>query len=424
MKAFVTDGDERSALAITRSLGRRGISVLVGEQRPICLASSSRYCARHVTYPSPQHDPEAFQRFLVDFAQREKVDVIVPVTDVTTSSICQNQDALRRHAAIAAPSYHAFDLVTNKSTLLQAAARCDIPIPRTHFLDGISDLRRIADRVEYPAVVKPARSRMLTGGRWLATNVHYAHSKGDLWRLYEGTSYLAAYPSMIQERVVGPGVGVFVLFKHGELLTAFAHRRLREKPPSGGVSVLCESIPVDPRLRDQAVRLLGPLGWHGVAMLEYKRDGRAGTHRLLEVNGRFWGSLQLAVDAGVDFPYLSWQLALEQRPEVPAAYRVGVRNRWLLGDLDHLWARLSKRRRDLCLPDDAPSRARSVADFLRALKPNVPDQVLSRDDPGPFLYELRQYVKGLSASVADAARVRWTRAYPRGPRLARPSIPS
>ena len=53
MTVFVTDGDERPALAITRSLGRRGVSVLVGEERPVSLASSSRYCVRHVTYPSP-----------------------------------------------------------------------------------------------------------------------------------------------------------------------------------------------------------------------------------------------------------------------------------------------------------------------------------------------------------------------------------
>ena len=80
MKAFVTDGNQRSALAVTRSLGRRGISVLVGEQEPVALASSSRYCAGHVTYPSPYRDPGGFQQFLLDFVRRERVDVVVPDT--------------------------------------------------------------------------------------------------------------------------------------------------------------------------------------------------------------------------------------------------------------------------------------------------------------------------------------------------------
>jgi predicted ATP-grasp superfamily ATP-dependent carboligase len=228
---------------------------------------------------------------------------------------------------------------------------------------------------------------------------------------------------LIQQRIAGPGIGLFALFDHGELLTAFAHRRLREKPPSGGVSVLCQSVVVDPRLRDEAVRLLGPLGWHGVAMLEYKQDAATGRCFLVEVNGRFWGSLQLAVDAGVDFPYLSYQLAQGRRPEVPRTYRVGVSNRWLLGDLDHLLLRLFRRDRDLRLPDAAPSRLRTLIEFVKSTRPGMPDQVLSRDDGRPFRYELREYARIFSASIARRAGRCLARARLRGLRFAGPSIP-
>lgn len=422
MKALVTDGDQRSALAVTRSLGRRGVSVLVGEEQARCLASSSRYCARPVAYPSPYREPAAFQRFLLDFVQRERVDVVVPVSDVTTTSICLNLDALTRHTAIAAPSFAAFDRVTDKARLLESAVRCGIPVPRTHLTNGIAGLRQVVDRVEYPAVVKPARSRIFTTSGWLATSVHYACSEADLWRLYEETEYLTSYPSLIQERIVGPGVGLFVLFDHGELLTAFAHKRLREKPPSGGVSVLCESVPVEPQLREDALRLLGPLGWHGVAMLEYKQDRSTGKHFLLEVNGRFWGSLQLAVDAGVDFPYLSYELALGRPPDVPREYRVGVKNRWLLGDLDHLLVRLSNRRRDRRFAGQTPSRLRALFDFVKCTKPSVRDQVISGDDLRPFMYELRQYARVLLASIVQRCCRRAARARLRSLRFSRPSI--
>lgn len=424
MKALVTDGDERSALAITRSLGRRGIRVFVGEERPVSLASSSRYCAGHVTYPSPYREPEAFRRFLVDLVRAEAMDVVVPVTDVTTSSVCLVQGELQRHSAAAVPPFHAFDLVTDKSALLRYAEVRGIPIPRTHFVDDMAMLRDLGDRVEYPAVVKPSRSRILTSRGWVAAGVHYANSRGDLRRLYEQTYELAHHPSLIQQRVVGPGVGLFALFDRGELLTAFAHQRLREKPPSGGVSVMCRSVPVDPQLRDDAVRLLGPLGWHGVAMLEYKRESATGNRFLIEVNGRFWGSLQLAVDAGVDFPWLSQQLARGRRPHVPETYRIGVTNRWLLGDLDHLVLRLFHRDRDLCLPENAPSRLGALVEFVKCTRPGVGDQVLRADDPRPFLYELRRYAKSLSTSVSHRARRRMARARVRGLRFARPSIPT
>jgi predicted ATP-grasp superfamily ATP-dependent carboligase len=421
MKALVTDGNQRSALAVTRSLGRRGISVVVGEEEPVFLAGSSRHCRRRVIYPSPYRDPEGFRSFLAEFVAREGVDLVVPVADVTTAAVSLDQERLRHHTAVAVPPFEAFETVTDKASALEAAARIGIPIPATHVVDGVAGLAGIAGRIQFPAVVKPARSRIRTGRGWAATRVHYAASEVDLYRLYEQTDYLASHRSLIQERIVGPGVGLFGLFDRGRLLTAFAHRRLREKPPSGGVSVLCESVPAPSELREDASRLLGPLGWHGVAMLEYKLDA-AGVRHLIEVNGRFWGSLQLAVDAGVDFPYLSCQLALGRPPDVPASYRVGVRNRWLLGDLDHLLARLLHAPGDLALPPGAPSRGRTLIDFVATTRPGVGDLVVSADDPKPFLYELSEYARSVSASAARGARRRL--AGGRGLRLARTSIPS
>lgn len=404
MTAFVTDGDQRPALAITRSLGRRGVSVLVGGEHSASLASASRYCVRHVTYPSPYHHPDAFDRFLVDFVKQERVDVVVPVTDVTTHLVAKNWPALGRHTATAAPPFEAFDFVANKWRLLERATEYGIPIPRTHFVDGSAGLKPFLSQIEYPAVVKPLRSRIRTDAGWLLATVQYAHSESDLIRLYRDTECLAGYPSLIQERIIGPGIGVFVLCDRGRLRAAFAHRRIREKPPSGGASVLCESIALDPELLDQAMRLLGPLAWHGVAMMEFKQDRRTGRSFLMEVNGRFWGSLHLAVHAGVDFPYLSYQLALGRPLEIPQPYKVGVRSRWLLGDLDHLLLRLFHSNRDQHLPDGTPSRARTLLDFLQLAGKSLHYDVISRDDPRPFLYEAQQYTRQLSESAARIGR--------------------
>jgi predicted ATP-grasp superfamily ATP-dependent carboligase len=400
MKAFVTDGDERPALAIARSLKRHGVSVIVGSDGPTSLASRSRACARHVTYPSPVREPGRFDRFLLDFVRHEGVSVVVPVTDVTTYLVSRNRRVLLPHAAVAAPAFEAFDAVADKSLLVDRALASGVPVPRTEFVDGIAGLRRALKHVEYPAVVKPFRSRIRVSGGWLPTSVQYARSESELVALYQSTDYLARYPSLIQERITGPGTGLFVLCDHGRVRAWFAHRRLREKPPSGGVSVLAESIPTDPRLIDHAERLLGPLGWHGVAMLEYKRDALTNRPYLMEVNGRFWGSLQLAIDAGVDFPVLAWLLALGCPPAHAPAYRAGLKSRWLLGDLDHLLARVRDTDRH-ALPDGAPSRARVVAEFLKLAGPGLRNDVFRWSDPRPFLHELRAY---LADALGGAAR--------------------
>jgi predicted ATP-grasp superfamily ATP-dependent carboligase len=403
--ALVLDGDQRPALAIVRSLGRRGITVHVGDCRPASLASSSRYCASHVVYPSPEHNPQAFQQFLLDFVERTHVDVLLPVTDVTTHAVSLLQDALGRRTALAVPPFDAYEATANKWTLLQRAASCGIRIPQTHLVDGVSALQDVIDRVQYPAVIKPVRSRIPVADGWISGSVMYATSAAGLQRLYDETPSLASYPSLIQERIVGPGVGVFALFDRGRPVATFGHRRLREKPPSGGVSVLRESIPVATPLASYAAQLLGPLNWHGVAMLEFKQDHRTGDFYLMEVNGRFWGSLQLAVDAGLDFPFYTYQLALGQPLDIPAAYKTGIRSRWLLGDLDHLLARLTKSDRDLQLPDGAPSKLRTIAAFLNFAAPGLHYEVLTLSDPRPGLYEIREYLRDLMASeVADPRR--------------------
>ncbi|MCC7416172.1 MAG: ATP-grasp domain-containing protein [Acidobacteria bacterium] len=401
MNALVTDGDERPALAITRSLGRRGIDVIVGEARAASLASSSRYCREHVQYPSPYDEPEAFARFLCDLVQRRRIDVVLPVTDVTTHAVAAYRERLARHTSCAVPSLGAFELAADKGWLAAAAAASGISVPRTEIVADASALPGVLPRLTYPVVVKPARSRIRTAGGWIRASVAHVGDEQTLRRLFRDSPHLQRHPTLIQERVIGPGTGVFLLCDRGRVLTAFAHRRLREKPPSGGASVLSESIAVDPALRAQAERLLAPLGWHGVAMLEYKRDRDSGRAYLMEMNGRFWGSLQLAVDAGVDFPYLAWQLARARIGALPAVYRIGVRSRWLLGDLDHLFLRMF--RDDPALPAGAPPRCRAALAFLVGGS-GARNEVLRPDDVRPGLHEMGRYAAAVVQSLLARTR--------------------
>jgi predicted ATP-grasp superfamily ATP-dependent carboligase len=187
LTAFVTDGDQRPALAVTRSLGRRGIAVIVGAEQPDNLAAASKYCVRRIAYPSPAHDPGAFEQFLLRFAEREQIDVVMPVTDITTHLVAKNAGALSRFTAAAVPPFPAFEVVTDKTSLARLAAECEIPAPRTHFVQDRSALHEVLDLIEYPAVIKPSRSRIRTNTGWLAAAVRYAHDEAALLRLYRDT---------------------------------------------------------------------------------------------------------------------------------------------------------------------------------------------------------------------------------------------
>jgi predicted ATP-grasp superfamily ATP-dependent carboligase len=128
-------------------------------------------------------------------------------------------------------------------------------------------------------------------------------------------------------------------------------------------------------------------------MVEYKMEARTGTPYLMEINGRFWGSLQLAIDAGVDFPNLLLALSHGQSPAPITEYRIGVRNRWWWGDVDHLLARFMKSDEELALPPDRISRWRALGQFLRRRRGDH-NEILRSDDPKPFLRETLNWVRG------------------------------
>jgi predicted ATP-grasp superfamily ATP-dependent carboligase len=159
------------------------------------------------------------------------------------------------------------------------------------------------------------------------------------------------------------------------------------------VSVYRESIEPDPVLRERALALLDAFAWQGVAMVEFKVEGATGTPYLMEVNGRFWGSLQLAIDAGVDFPALLIEAAAD-RPAPPLGeFRAGVRSRWWWGDVDHLIARMRRSRAALDLPGDAPGRWTAIRDFLH-VRPGIDrNEVLRWNDPAPFLRESLDWLR-------------------------------
>jgi predicted ATP-grasp superfamily ATP-dependent carboligase len=155
------------------------------------------------------------------------------------------------------------------------------------------------------------------------------------------------------------------------------------------VSVLSEAIAPDPELLQGSERLLAELAFTGVAMVEFRRSP-GGAAFLMEVNPRLWGSLQLAIDAGLDFPSLL--VALHQGVKLPAVQaRLGTRTRWLLGDVDHLLICLRRPELRQRLGIGVVALLR---DFLRSFFDGSRLEVLRRDDWRPFLWELREWLRG------------------------------
>jgi len=386
-RVLVLDANQRSALASTRSLGKQGIMVFTADESTTSLAGSSKYAQQHFQYPSPAEKPDDFITYLANLVANNDIQIIFPMTELTTSLTLENQNQLP-NITLPFANIECINSLADKCSLMHMAEKLDIPIPPTHFVENNKHLGFDLDTLDYPIVLKPSKSWLISNKKWFHTTVKFANTPLEARSILDSDPAFLDHPFMIQGCVAGSGQGIFAIYDKGTPLSFFCHKRIREKPPWGGVSVLSESVEIDPTLQKYAQLLLDHVGWHGIAMVEFKVDND-GTAYLMEINTRFWGSLQLAINAGVNFPWMLYQIANNEPLRPIQRYNTGARLRWVLGDLDALYITLKNKRY---------STTDKIKAVLRFLTPNplkTRHEVNKLNDLAPFIWEARQYIKAL-----------------------------
>ncbi len=332
-RILILDGHTNQALACVRSLGNAGYEVLVASHQRLPLSSWSRHCSE--TFFLKEQNVEAF-RAMRQWATEQGVTLVLPLTE--RSCLLCNADRAGWETAGIIVGCGPDEMLKNafdKALTLKLAKAAGVRIPPTYFPESLNVSLQAVEEIGFPCVIKSRWSNAWDGKEFLppknptylngperASEVLDEYRQGEHWPLVQGF-------------VSGRGKGVFALCERGEVVAWFAHERLRDTRPTGSSSSLRRSIHLEARLREPAEKLLRRLNWHGPAMVEFKDDG-INDPCLMEINGRFWGSLQLAIDAGVDFPRL-WVAILKGETVTPVkSYTEGMTLRWMWGDIKRL----------------------------------------------------------------------------------------
>jgi predicted ATP-grasp superfamily ATP-dependent carboligase len=403
-KALVLDGESRAALAAIRSLGRAGFEVHVVTASLPAIGTASRFVSKIHLSPAPANrgnDYRLWLRFLVHLLEP---DLLLPVTSTSLLHALAIRDTFPSKIIFPFPQTGLIKSVEDKKSLLAIAGALGVRVPETVLIPQASE-RTNADILAvrsfcYPAILKPNASDTQLGDRVVKLPVVYLTSADEALRALDtyADSSSSDVPLLLQERIIGDGEGVFALCKGGAVRSLFCHHRLLEKPPSGGVSVLSESVPEDQAPVATALSILKRLRWDGVAMIEFKRTAQ-GEHVLMELNPRLWGSLQLAIDCGRDFPVALYRLFAEGDTTSPAErpYLLYQRLRWPLGTVDHALARARR------------SPIKTIADILFRnclflFSKNTRFDIWRLNDLAPALTELSLYCRSLRNSIFKQQR--------------------
>ena len=336
MNVLILDGNQNQAVASVRSLAQAGHTVFVGETTSWSKAGWSRSASGSLRYPPPQENVAAFLSTIVAFVREHPGTLVLPMTEATTLPISTHRESLMAAGVkLILPDHTDLLRAFDKDETTRLASSLGIAVPATILITTPEQAREAAETVKYPVVLKPRNSEELAAGIVrTAGRPRYARNAAELEVAYFDLKSRSS-AVLVQEFIPGEGCGYFALMRHGELRAEFAHQRIRDVHPTGSGSAVRISVDPDPEMRQASLAILKALQWHGVAMVEFRKQSGS-LPVFMEVNGRFWHSLPLACYSGVDFPALLAQMAEHGDVNPSPPYRRGVRCRWFLGDARHL----------------------------------------------------------------------------------------
>jgi predicted ATP-grasp superfamily ATP-dependent carboligase len=277
--------------------------------------------------------------------------VLLPIGVDTTVPIAFYKQKFIPTIKVPIADYNTMLKAHDKSITMKIAHENNIPIPKTYFPESIDEALKFAEKLGYPVVIKRRK------GSGVEKGVRIARSRKDLLHKYQEIEHMPCdslveeqkHP-LLQEYIPGEIRDVCVLYNKGDIRAALTQRRVWTWPPRGGPGQVNETID-DPQIKNHALRLMNELGWHGLAQVEFKLDAE-GKPRLMEINPKFWGTLELSIKAGIDFPSMLHQMAINGDVKPNFVYKKNLTILWIF---PYVMRYLAK----------APNRLHNLRQFLK-----------------------------------------------------------
>lgn len=379
---LLTNGEQRSALAVARSLHARGIEVIAMVPGDGGYAARSRAVREVVHAPRADADPRGFLDAVQAIVQRRGVGLVVPISDEDLLALDAARASLR-HVQLAMASSESLRLVLDKRANLDLAALNGLPVPRDFRLQHRSQVPDMIAALGWPIVMKRPGSPLDPRVPQFGFRVQLLHDRAQLERAIDEFCPEPPFP-LFQEFVGGEAFNLVCMAIRGEIVAIHQYQSLRTHQ---GCGVLRRTVAPDVLLEAHARRVLRALDWDGVAHVGFFSDPKTGRSGYMEVNGRFWGSTQVSVDAGWDFPWWAYRhFTAGERPRVPTL-PVGSETVWRYGDLQALVAYL--RGGESPTPGVDPGARGAVRDFLGGCFGPARSETFRWSDPGPGLLDAR-----------------------------------
>ena len=336
MNLLVTNTRNAQAYSIIRALRphcQKLVVTMYGKNRlaaRLSHAANSRLVDKRYYVPSPVEDwragivqkentqrEEAYIQAILKICEQEKIDTIFPSFDAHVYVFSKNKERFAKLGVIIpVPDYEVVITPLDKYRTIQAAEEVGFPCPRTFLPESEADLKRIANELGFPLIIK---RRFTASGRGL-------HLVKDLAELLNkarlgGDNHEAL---LIQEFIPGRRNDSIAinLDKKGDLKMVFCRKALCRLSRFRRARAL--DSPLSHPYATDAARLIQKLGWWGGVTVQTIVDSRDNTPKLLEINPRIGQGLWERIQTSINEPLMILQIARDEEVEPIREYPVGT----------------------------------------------------------------------------------------------------
>ena len=329
-KILIPNFPGNQVISTCRSLGRFGDEIhLAWKLFLYDRLLKSRFIKKvHNITPSNQNIPE-FIKDVIRLCKEYQYDILMPFGNESYYAVVLHSQELSQYVNFMAPSLESFRIAHDKLKTARFCQKIGIDTPVIYSDYDDQDLNSIANNVRYPVVIK-ARS-----GSGVEKGLRYANSRKELFSKYEEiisfespTNAVNYRSPLIQEYIPGVLHDACALSINGSVVTVLTQIRQLMNPIYGGPGAI-NITTHNPELEKIARKLLEELNWHGPAQIEFKFDPRDNKYKIIEINPKLWGTIDLSIKVGVNFPLLIRNYLMEEKVERDIDYPSNVRYRFL-----------------------------------------------------------------------------------------------
>ncbi|EGG93144.1 ATP-grasp enzyme-like protein [gamma proteobacterium IMCC1989] len=371
MNVIITGIRYRLSLSVLTSIAKQKYGVVGMDSIDYPIGRFSKYCQAYEKYTNPDESPQIFLADILATAKKFNAKFIIP-------TVTETQILARFHQELTDAGVHVLLVdenkmfnADNKAWVTHHAKKLGVRVPETWFPETINAVAELADTIDYPVIIKALNGK---GGEGQAI-VKSKKSLVDSYKKILGTVSLKDHERpIIQQFITGVPAGVACLFDNGKLVSHYCFKVLGTLDGVHSVDRISDNIP---SAIDASINLLSDMRWHGIAEVDFLYDEISGKSYLLEINPRFWGSVQSAIVSGIDFP-AQYMNILSGKTDLNASHVIqqqAMRSIWLL---PYIIA---------CVKSVLTPNGASSVRWFNPFKSHVFIDELSFSDPLPMLVE-------------------------------------